>query len=587
MQNLQNSSSAAVTVASDQPVPTLSVFNQPLRSSQQNIPFQLNGNATLVKTNSPAPIVSGMVRIAPRFVRPVTTLPQGVLVPSGNIPLVSVTQPLILPRPMVIGSDVRPANAITMQFSNPISTPHVPTSNASDAGSVGTGQYLSQAQSAIMENVKKCRNFLHTLIKLASSQPPEIVHNVTSLIQELINGHIEAEAFTTRLQVELNSSPQPYLVPFLKKNLPFLRQLMIQNQLQIDGVKPPPAQAQPVVLFPASGTATTSQATVLPPVASQTAASISQPQTFTHIAAQLQAPGLRPASRIIAPQTIIYQQSVGGTLPSPRIILNRPVTNLTAVIRPLLNETPLSIKDEDSKDATPNRLAVADVVAKKEVFDSPGRNTPIKSDGRASQLLSDRMRQIAERNGVFDLSASVINLVRCAVEEKLTDLAGKLAIVATHRTENMKMDAQHDVVYEPRLQLKFLEELDRCEKKRHEDAERVVLLQAVKSRSKNEDPEQVKLREKAKALQQAEMEELRQREANLTALAAIGPRKKRKLGETEEAPGQTTNTPTSGTVTSTSLRQRTKRVCMKDLLCVFELEHNLTKSSLLYKHFTK
>lgn len=30
-------------------------------------------------------------------------------------------------------------------------------------------------------------------------------------------------------------------------------------------------------------------------------------------------------------------------------------------------------------------------------------------------------------------------------------------------------------------------------------------------------------------LQQAEAEELRQREANLTALAAIGPRKKRKL----------------------------------------------------------
>ena len=30
-------------------------------------------------------------------------------------------------------------------------------------------------------------------------------------------------------------------------------------------------------------------------------------------------------------------------------------------------------------------------------------------------------------------------------------------------------------------------------------------------------------------LQQAEMEEMRQREANLTALAAIGPRKKKKL----------------------------------------------------------
>ena len=51
----------------------------------------------------------------------------------------------------------------------------------------------------------------------------------------------------------------------------------------------------------------------------------------------------------------------------------------------------------------------------------------------------------------------------------------------------------------------------------------------VQSRSKNEDPEQLKLKQKAKELQQAEAEEVRQREANLTALAAIGPRKKRKL----------------------------------------------------------
>ena len=49
------------------------------------------------------------------------------------------------------------------------------------------------------------------------------------------------------------------------------------------------------------------------------------------------------------------------------------------------------------------------------------------------------------------------------------------------------------------------------------------------SRSKTGDPEQQKLKQKAKELQQAEAEEVRQREANLTALAAIGPRKKRKI----------------------------------------------------------
>ncbi|OWK03042.1 hypothetical protein Celaphus_00007773, partial [Cervus elaphus hippelaphus] len=69
-----------------------------------------------------------------------------------------------------------------------------------------------------MENVKKCKNFLSTLIKLASSgkQSTETAANVKELVQNLLDGKIEAEDFTSRLYRELNSSPQPYLVPFLK-----------------------------------------------------------------------------------------------------------------------------------------------------------------------------------------------------------------------------------------------------------------------------------------------------------------------------------------------------------------------------------
>lgn len=106
-----------------------------------------------------------------------------------------------------------------------------------------------------------------------------------------------------------------------------------------------------------------------------------------------------------------------------------------------------------------------------------------------------------------------------------------------------------------RGQIKFLEELDKAEQKRHEEQEREMLMRAAKSRSKTEDPEQAKLKAKvcaqyegthdfqpatlysyficifqqAKEMQRAEMEELRQRDANLTALQAIGPRKKPRL----------------------------------------------------------
>lgn len=43
-------------------------------------------------------------------------------------------------------------------------------------------------------------------------------------------------------------------------------------------------------------------------------------------------------------------------------------------------------------------------------------------------------------------------------------------------------------------QLKFLEDLDKAERKKHEELEREMLLRAAKSRSKTEDPEQAKLK---------------------------------------------------------------------------------------------
>eukprot|EP00105_Crassostrea_gigas_P029398 XP_011451335.1 PREDICTED: transcription initiation factor TFIID subunit 4-like [Crassostrea gigas] len=67
------------------------------------------------------------------------------------------------------------------------------------------------------DNVKKCKNFLSTLMKLAQSQPQQTVKNVRELIQGLIDGKVEPQTFTEKLQIELRSSPQPYLVPFLKR----------------------------------------------------------------------------------------------------------------------------------------------------------------------------------------------------------------------------------------------------------------------------------------------------------------------------------------------------------------------------------
>ena len=85
----------------------------------------------------------------------------------------------------------------------------------------------------------KCRNFLATLLRLASDQPDAVAKNVRELIQGLIESRIEPEIFTTKLQKELNSSPQPCLVPFLKKSLPYLQHSLATRELTIEGVNPP------------------------------------------------------------------------------------------------------------------------------------------------------------------------------------------------------------------------------------------------------------------------------------------------------------------------------------------------------------
>jgi len=92
----------------------------------------------------------------------------------------------------------------------------------------------------------KCKNFLETLLRVASDRhdlPDSVSRNVRALIQGLIDGRVEPEVFATELQNKFDSSPQPCLVPFLKKTLPHLQQSLATRELSIEGVLPPTVNA--------------------------------------------------------------------------------------------------------------------------------------------------------------------------------------------------------------------------------------------------------------------------------------------------------------------------------------------------------
>lgn len=87
------------------------------------------------------------------------------------------------------------------------------------------------------------------------------------------------------------------------------------------------------------------------------------------------------------------------------------------------------------------------------------------------------------------------------------------------------------------------------------------------------------------------MEELRQREANLTALQAIGPRKKPKLdtGGATSTPGNVSglNATSSGLNRQIPMRPRVKRVNIRDMLFLLEQEKDTCRSTTLYKSYLK
>ncbi|KFP43834.1 Transcription initiation factor TFIID subunit 4B, partial [Chlamydotis macqueenii] len=147
----------------------------------------------------------------------------------------------------------------------------------------------------------------------------------------------------------------------------------------------------------------------------------------------------------------------------------------------------------------------------------------------SSEALQKKILNIGKRHDIMELNSDVVNLISHATQERLRGLLEKLTVIAQHRVSTHKGSDRYVVSSDTRAQLKFLEKLDHLEKQRKDEEEREMLLRAAKSRSNKEDPEQLRLKQKAKEMQQLELAQMQQREANLTALAAIGPRKKRPL----------------------------------------------------------
>ncbi|XP_005753351.1 transcription initiation factor TFIID subunit 4 isoform X4 [Pundamilia nyererei] len=445
----------------------------------------------------------------------------------------------------------------------------------------------------MQENVKKCKNFLATLIKLAShnSPSPDTSKNVKALVQDLLDAKIEPEEFTTRLQAELKSSPQPYLIPFLKKSLPALRQTLLNSQQSL--MTAPPGAVVTPPATPGSVTA----ATIRPRLPVNSAGGTVRLNAPIGTAAL---PVCRPGVQTVqARAPIVFRPQATLQVRGPTTIISKSPVNLAAQA----NQKKLSdpgggtFRDDDDINDVASMAGVNlnEENARILATSSELVGTKIRSCKDEaflpSGLLLRRILDTAKKFGVSEVPPEVVNLVSHATQSRLRTLLEKVSAIAQHRTDGGKDEERYEQTSDVRSQLRFFEQLERLEKQRKDEQEREMLLKAAKSRARQEDPEQARLKQKAKEMQQQELAQMRQRDANLTALAAIGPRKKRKL----DSPGGAGTEVSSGSAAGSSVagssrqqpRQRITRVNLRDLIFCMEHDRPTARSLILYKALLK
>ncbi|NXY72252.1 TAF4B factor, partial [Glareola pratincola] len=220
-------------------------------------------------------------KVAATSVKPLSQTTNAV---ASTVQPPAVIQPAAAPASVTTVTAVKPSSTGT-PVKLPVTGPPAQaiSQKAVSVKAEGTTVAQTSASTEMLENAKKCKNFLATLIKLASSGPqaPEMGQNVKNLVQNLLEAKIEPEEFTKKLYIELKSPPQPYLVPFLKKSMLALRELMPNAQSFIQQCMQQPAPTQEAVSTctsaapaPSIAVATSAVATTSPPVTNPVSASV-------------------------------------------------------------------------------------------------------------------------------------------------------------------------------------------------------------------------------------------------------------------------------------------------------------------------
>ncbi|KAM8966893.1 transcription initiation factor TFIID subunit 4B [Pelodytes ibericus] len=636
---------ASVTTTSVMAPGTSPITVLPIRTSTPLItPMTINACTSDVIPASTVTLTSASASTLPATVKCFTSSgttviktlgPSLVQTPAANCSsavagtLSTVVSPAIVQAPQAVSPAI--GNKVPAPITVQIQTAPPPAPNATTCKvepAKVTQSMLPSNSTEVLDNVKKCKNFLATLIKLASSGPqsPTMGQNVKNLVKNLLDSEIEPEEFTAKLYKELKSSPQPYLVPFLKKSLPALRRLMPNSQefvvqcgyqatpTSLTGFNTPSfvkiAATSPMHTLKQVGTTTgsikvhhTTSAATLPVNTLKTVnirqVVVQQPSggIVKHAATLPQTSALtvqKPGENRITLNTLIQAGHLSQANVKQITLPGNKVLSLQATPLPIKENVTACFREEDDINDVTSMAGVnlneenACILATNSQFVGTVIRSCPDEPFLFTSALQNRILDIGKRHDIKELNSDVMNLVSHATQERLRGLIEKLTVAAQHRSMNYKQSDRYLQSSDVRAQLKFLEQLEQLEKQRKSEEEREMLLRAAKSRSNKEDPEQLRLKQKAKEMQQLELEQIQYREANLTALAAIGPRRKRPLDSKGLQIGlEDLHAPGTFGLSKPSFLQRITRVGLRDLIFCMEQDKEMRFSLSLYRALLK
>lgn len=201
--------------------------------------------------------------------------------------------------------------------------------------------------------------------------------------------------------------------------------------------------------------------------------------------------------------------------------------------------------------------------ARIEAIRRPLNDVPDFSPLAIRSIIADNCRELGVS---LEFSEEIVKLMAMACERALCDTIESLAVIAEHRLENVRGHPNYELDEDVRAQFRFIEEVEKSERRRRDEEEKEALVKASKSRRGAEE-DLKKIKAKVKDFQRIEAEHLQSKQTGLAAQAALGrqPGKRPKL---DEAPFGSVAGSSSGpksSLSSTGYRPRQKRVTVKDL----------------------